>query len=236
MLKRSLCLIFLAMLGWTAGADQLYIKNKPFNGYLVGTAQNIDNIEVDLGDLCKALGLTVEEAEGNWLVRPSGGARPDLPKGAHKLYFGTKEVPFRTDGDHKLVKLRDAARGLGGRLQRHPELGTIDFDLIPGKTTNGYNPNEFHLVYFGADWAPASKMFKPVVIDYDLKDEIPVIYVDCTQPRSDNYRNFIRYFKGDLIPYTVLIDPKGRAVKTWTGYQDSLPFVNDIRKASGSGR
>ncbi len=62
---------------------------------------------------------------------------------------------------------------------------------------------------------------------------VPVVYVDCTQPRSATYKNFIRYFNGDKIPYVVLLGPNGKVVKTWTGYQDIVPWTMEIEKLAG---
>ena len=101
------------------------------------------------------------------------------------------------------------------------------------KQEEGFDPKQYHLIYYGADWAPAAKLFKPVVVEFDLKQIVPVIYVDCMQPRSPIYKNFIRYFNGDKIPYVVLLGPNGKVAKTWTGYQDIGPWTTEIQRLTG---
>jgi hypothetical protein len=231
MRKFCLTLACLTLISHSCFADRLFVRNKPFQGYLLGTA-NPDSIEVEIADLAPALGLILREVDGNWVMSAEGDSPPaGLKPNAHKLYLGGKEVSYRVDGVHRLVKLKLAAQALQARVVRHPEVGTIDFDLVSGSTAQSseYRKEGYRLVFYGADWAPASKMFKPVVVDLDLKKLVPVLYVDCTQPRSDNYKNFIRYFKGNLLPYTVLLGPKG-IVKSWTGYQELGPWSVEVER------
>lgn len=218
-----------------AWADKLYVRNRPYEGYVIGTLDNLSALEVDARDFARALGHNLDEVDGNWVWRVQGDKSvPQMVAGAHKLYAGGREVPFRVDVDRKLVKLADLAQALGGRVQRHTELGTVDFDLMKDfKEEVGFDSSQYHLIYYGADWAPAAKLFKPVVVEFDLKKLVPVIYVDCMQPRSPVYKNFIRYFNGDKIPYVVLLGPKGKVVKTWTGYQDIGPWTTEIQKLTG---
>lgn len=224
------CLSWLLLATLTVGADQLYVRNKAFKGYLTGSVSDLNSLEVDAVEIAKTLGFNVEEIDGNWVVRTRPEqAVPQLTAGAKKLYIGGHEVAYRVDYDRKLVRLREVAKAVGGRVVRHANVGTIDFDMIPEKKT-GYDPTKYHLIFYGADWAPASKLFKPVVIEVDLREIVPVIYVDCNQPRSANYKNFIRYFNGDKIPYTVLLDPKSRVIKTWTGYHDLGPFSEEVKQ------
>ena len=224
------CLIWLLLLSSAAFADKLYVRNKIYEGYLTGSVRDMSSLEVDVQELSQALSYTLDEVDGNWLMRVKTDEDvPDMVSHGKKLYVGTTEVAYRVDGNRKLIHLADVASALGGRLVRHAEVGTIDFNLIP-KAQVGFDPKKYHLLFYGADWAPASKLFKPVVVQVDLREILPVIYIDCTQPRSANYKNFIRYFNGDKIPYTVLLAPKGKVLKTWTGYQDLGPFTTELQK------
>ena len=225
------CLLLTGLVS-AAWADKLYVRNRPYEGYVIGTLDNLSAVEVDARDMSRALGYDLDDVEGNWLIRPHGSkSTPKLTPGARRLYAGGKEVPFRVDGDRKLVILSELASALGGRVMRHPELGTIDFDLVSQqKEESGFDPKQYHVLFYGADWAPASKLFKPVVVEVDLRKIVRVIYIDCNQPRSATYKNFIRYFNGDRIPYTVLLGPKGKVLKTWTGYQDIGPWATELQK------
>lgn len=232
MKKLLVSCLLLAGLGSAARADKLYVRNRAYEGYVIGTLANLSAVEVDARDMSRALGYNLDEVEGNWVIRPQGSkSTPNLNPGARKLYAGGKEIHYRADGDRKLVILAELASALGGRVLRHPELGTIDFDVVSQqKEEVGFDPKQYHLLFYGADWAPASKLFKPVVVEVDLRKLVRVIYIDCTQPRSPNYKNFIRYFNGDKIPYTVLLGPKGKVLKTWTGYQDIGPWATELQK------
>ncbi len=234
-MKKLLVSCFILACCGAAWADKLYVRNRPYHGYVIGTLDNLSALEVDVRDMARALGYDLDEVEGNWVIRPGGTKEnpSSLTHGGQKLYAGQREIPYRVDVDHKLVKLADLASALGARVLRHPELGTLDFDVVKGHQELGYDPKQFHLIYYGADWAPAAKLFKPVVVEFDLKQIVPVIYVDCTQPRSGVYKNFIRYFNGDKIPYTVLLGPNGKVVKTWTGYQEIVPWTMEIQKLTG---
>jgi hypothetical protein len=229
-LKHCLAWLLLATLTSVAWADKLFVRNQPYTGYLTGSAGDLDSLEVEIHEFSRAMGYTFEEIRGNWVVStPSGSTLPALTNQAKKLYVAGHEIPYRQDYDRKLVHLKALASVVGGRLVRHAEAGTIDFNLIQS-AKSGFDSKKFHLLFYGADWAPASKLFKPVVVQVDLRKLVNVIYIDCDQPRSANYKNFIRYFNGDKIPYTVLLGPKGKVVKTWTGYHDLGPFSLEIQK------
>jgi hypothetical protein len=235
MFKRWIvCLGLIGACVSTAAADRLYVRNRPFKGVLVGSAGNLASLRADVASLTEALGYQLSEIEGNWVVRRT--AQEPLPqelvKGGGKLYVLGQPVPVVLDEGHQMVQLSAFAEVVGARVRRHPELGTIDLDLVldPTKQGSAAIPGAHHLVFYGADFAPASKLYKPVVQEFDRKHIVPVIFVDCTQPRSVNYRNYIRHFQGNLLPYTVLLSPKGKVVKSWTGYQDLGPLTTEIQK------
>lgn len=48
------------------------------------------------------------------------------------------------------------------------------------------------------------------------------------QRDSPEHKKFLEYFKGRTIPFTVLIDPAGKARKEWTGYLPYGQFVSEI--------
>ena len=235
MKKLLVSCLLLAGLGSAAWADKLYVRNRPYEGYVIGTLDNLSAVEVDARDISRALGYDLDEVDGNWVIRPQGNKNaPSLTPGSRKLYASGKEVHYRVEGERKLVILSDLASALGARVMRHPELGTIDFDLVSQqKEEVGFDPKQYHLLFYGADWAPAYKLFKPVVVEVDLRKLVRVIYIDTNQPRSAAYKNFIRYFNGDKIPYTVLLGPKGKVLKTWTGYQDIGPWATELQQLTG---
>ena len=93
--------------------------------------------------------------------------------------------------------------------------------VIPGKWT---------LVNFGAAWCPVCKQLEPELA-YFPQEQPNVAYkhVDIDQRDSQLFKAFFpNYFKGRSIPLTVLIDPSGKAVKTWTGYLSYEDMVGQI--------
>lgn len=93
--------------------------------------------------------------------------------------------------------------------------------VIPGKWT---------LVNFGAPWCPVCQQLQPELA-YFPKEQPNVVYhhVDIDERKSDLFQRYFRdYFKGRSIPFTVLIDPSGRAVKQWTGFLPYEEMVGQI--------
>lgn len=229
------CLVSLQLLALApAWGDRLYVRNRPYKGHLVGKASDAASLKAEVGSLTQALGYHLSEVDGNWVVRRNNQENPpeDLVKGAGKLYVLGQELPVHREEGHQMVQLTAYADAVGARVRRHPELATIDLDLVadPTKQGSALIPGAYHLIFYGADFAPASKLYKPVIQEFDRKHILPVVFVDCTQPRSVNYRNHIRHFQGNLLPYTVLLSPKGKVVKSWTGYQDLGPLTTEILK------
>lgn len=50
---------------------------------------------------------------------------------------------------------------------------------------------------------------------------------------APEYLTYKEYFKGRSIPFTVLIDDKGQAVKSWTGYISYADLVKSIKGIPG---
>lgn len=86
------------------------------------------------------------------------------------------------------------------------------------------------LVNFGAPWCPVCKQLEPELA-YFPKEQPNVAYrhVDIDQRDSELHKRYFHdYFKGRRIPFTVLIDPSGKAVKEWTGYLSYEEMVSQI--------
>lgn len=233
--QRSLVtLTLLVLLACSAWADRLFVRNKPFQGYVLGTAQDVPGLEIDVADLCRSLGFNLEVVQGNWVVQQDlNDPIPKVTPGAHRLWVSGKEFPYRTESGRNLVRLGSFAETIGAVLKHNRELGIIDLNLGSRKAADrpqGPDLRTHRVLYFGADWAPASKLFLPVMEEFERKHLMPVIFIDCTQPRSPNYKNNIQFFQGNAIPYTVLVSPAGKVVKTWTGYQELGPFTTEVLK------
>jgi len=233
-MRLLLTMLLLISLVYTAWADRLFVRNKPFQGYVLGTAQDIRGLEIDIADLCRSLGFKLEVVQGNWVVlQDPDDAIPKVTPGAHHLWVAGEEFPYRTESGRNLVRLGDFADKIEAILKHNRELGIVDLNLSSRKSAQapkGPDLRTHRVLYFGADWAPASKLFLPVMEEFERKHLMPVVFVDCTQPRSANYKNNIQFFQGNAIPYTVLVSPAGKVVKTWTGYQELGVFTTEVLK------
>lgn len=234
MYRLLLTLLVLGTLAHSAWADRLFVRNKPFQGYVLGTAQDVEGLQIDIADLCRSLGFKLEVVQGNWVVlQDPNDPIPKVTPGAHHLWVAGEEFPYRTESGRNLVRLGSFADKIGATLKHNRELGIIDLNLGSRKVTEASSGPDFRthrVLYFGADWAPASKLFLPVMEEFERKHLMPVVFIDCTQPRSANYKNNIGFFQGNAIPYTVLVSPAGKVIKTWTGYQDLGPFTTEVLK------
>jgi hypothetical protein len=144
MRKSLLCSLFLALFLCTsvlnASAEDVYVKNKPFEGTVVGSGLSS---ELSLKDLGTALGMEVKQSEGQWLL----GETP----------LAVREV------DGRILVSLSALKEAGFKVIRSAELGTIDINTGMGAMTakseqkrmaesgwgGGSKPT---LVYFGANW------------------------------------------------------------------------------------
>lgn len=233
MLKRCCLLALLFLQPVWGDNNHLFVRNKPFKGVVTGSVENPSTLQADVAELSRAFDLYQGDVNGNWVVRRTAvEPLPTMVSHAGQLYVLGEPLDFELVDGKRLVNVAEFARRVGARLRPNKELGTLDVDLLKDPTQEGTAviPGIHHLVFFGADWAPASRLYKPVMQQFERKHIMPVVFVDCTQPRSVNYRTYIRHFKGDKLPYTVLLNPAGREVKSWTGYQDLGALTTEILK------
>ena len=227
----------LALFGFStfnlAGADELYIRNKPFKGSIQGVGHDASHLRVDAGPAVEAMGLTVTEIEGNWVVA-KGGQVPALPagvKGKGKLYVGGKELPFVADGRIRYVVLQDLGKLLGARFVYNKDTGILDVSMTGQSTPDNWGgaSASYRLVYFGTDKAPACRHFHPLLAQFEKDSKIPVVWIDTEKPTANLYKNYIKYFEGTQIPHTVLVNSGGKAVKRWTGSIPLGKFSAEVR-------
>lgn len=135
--KPLLALGLAALLGAQAWSDQLYIRNRPFKGYVSGVSQRVDRIQIDLKQLCQAVELDLTELEGSWYITAKGEA-PTAREGATagSVYFGEKTLTVVPEGDHQMVNLKEFGDLVGARLSHNKALSTVDFNLVGNPTAS----------------------------------------------------------------------------------------------------
>jgi hypothetical protein len=136
-----LCCLMVGLIG-TALAEDIYVKNKPFKGDVIGQGMNA---EISLMDIGKALDLEVVSDNGRWTL-------------------GELNLPGRELDGKIYVYLSDLKKA-GLTVIHSPELGTIDISVPKGERNANkgeddgppaadadWGGNKPTLVYFGAAW------------------------------------------------------------------------------------
>lgn len=116
----------------TAWGEELYVRNRLFKGYATGVSRRLENIQVDLVEICKLLELELVEKDGNAFLVPPGTI-PDTQSvtGQGVTYYQGKPLAVTVEGEHRMVYLKPLAELMGGRLSHNPSLKTVDFNLMP---------------------------------------------------------------------------------------------------------
>ncbi|MEW6280815.1 MAG: hypothetical protein AB1758_19525 [Candidatus Eremiobacterota bacterium] len=155
--------LVLSLAGWS---EQVYVRNKPFKGQVSGAGKAVT---VDLQGLVSAMGLTLTEVGGNWVVTAEGeeASLPEGATGTGSIYFKGQAVGSAPEGAATMVPLFDTATALGGSVKSNPGLGTIDVYLggnqpvasttptQPGSQPSGdwgAGSSDYRLINFWASW------------------------------------------------------------------------------------
>lgn len=119
----------------SALADELYVRNQPFQGQVSGSG---DAMTAELVPLARALGATVREVNGGWVVTLDPESQVGMDQaGPGQVVVEGMPVGVSLGADGKpMVGLRALAQPLGGTVKVNRELGTVDVYL----TTAGAAP------------------------------------------------------------------------------------------------
>ena len=215
----------------TAIAEELRVRQQVYRGTVTGKVHEVRQVNVDLQEICKALRLPCQKiGDGYWIpvTRASdtpGTAPTHIKAGTVQISDGKHSLALVADGDKAMVNLKELSDALEGKLVYNKDTEILDFYLLAKveATAAGWGAASSHyrLLFFGNDTAPACKHFKPSLKQYEKDSKTPVIWIDTAKTNSDDYRNFIHYFQGNMIPHTVLISRDGKVWKRWTG---SIPL------------
>lgn len=202
-------LIFLLTFASCVG-DELYIANSPYKGRILGSG---GETKVVVTELAEALNITAEETQDGWALA------------------GVSVRVVMEDG-HPWVKISDLPAETFTIL-RNPEFATIDIFLADGVRKNAGRSwsSEGTLVVFYANDSPACRAMDRTLEDLILADTIHVAVVDIDFPEEENYRKHVRKFKGDKVPYFVVLNAKGREIHNFTGFQTYNELLDQLSKA-----
>lgn len=118
--------------------------------------------------------------------------------------------------------------------------------LENAKKTATENKELILLNFSGSDWCiPCIKLHKNIIEAEDFKKlekENVIIYINADFPRNkknqpsaaikkENAFLADYYNPKGIFPYTILLNPEGKVVKTWEGLpsEDAVAFSNEIR-------
>lgn len=131
--------LFLLLLT-AAQADEIYIRNKPFEGEVQGSGSQT---AVEARPLAQALGLSVTESETQLIL----GEAPESPVEGQVLINGEAVEASPLEGGKWLVPLEKAVELAGGRVIVNRDLGTVDVYLTDKKKSalnTGVAPSARH--------------------------------------------------------------------------------------------
>lgn len=222
---KALSLAAILALSLPVSADELRVRHRVYKGTVTGKGHEPTQLQVDIQEISKALELKCKKlGDGYWVATPTN-SEPPTTVGAGMVQVGNQTVNFTPDGDKAMVNLKDLSDALEGKLVYNKDTEILDFYVVgkPEATAAGWGSASSHyrILFFGNDSAPACKHFRPSLKQYEKDSKTPVIWIDTAKTNSDDYRNFIHYFQGNMIPHTVLISRDGKVWKRWTG---SIPL------------
>jgi len=151
---------------FSASADQLFIRNRPFKGQVSRVSKNLGTIQIELAGLCAAADYKLSEVSGNWVIHKEGQTAA-LPEGMEnatgKLFANGKEVAFTEENGVKLVSLQEVSNALGGRLVHNPSMQAVDLNFPAGAVAAAPEATKrpaqaastggkYILLNFGAPW------------------------------------------------------------------------------------
>lgn len=116
----------------TATAEDVYVKNRVFEGAVIGRGLSS---EVELNQLAEAVGLEVTRLNGKWKL-------------------GEMVLPGRTAAGKVFVSVSDL-KDAGFQVIHLPRVGTLDISPPRAQSTaqtGEIDNRKLTLVYFGADW------------------------------------------------------------------------------------
>jgi thiol-disulfide isomerase/thioredoxin len=201
---------FLVLLALQASASDVYISNSPFKGKTLGVGSEM---RLGLLDVGEALNLAVKETDGQWSI-------------------GGFDVETTSEEGVVLISIQDLPTEVV-RVVISEELQTVDIykvqmlDEQPAATWAG----EGTLVLFYADWSPPCQAMESTIIYFIKSQTLDVELLNIDKPQDRVYRSRVRLFEGDVIPYFVVLDKRGRKLHSFAGFRTYNEMTEELKKA-----
>ena len=205
-----LALIWLLLMPSTVWADEVFVGNKPFEGRVYGLGKDIRFSLVDLG---QALGLAVDQTAEGWFL---DGARVVTRQEQGVVWVSLGDLPSESV-----------------RVVENRALGTIDVYRAEKRQTadRGQWGGDGTMVVFGANWCPVTAKMRQTISEIERSQTVQVVYVDVEDLASPSNRQFAYLFEGDKIPFFVLLDSKGRKLRSFMGIQTYSEMLDILEQS-----
>lgn len=193
-----------------AVATEVFVGNIPYDGTVYGTAAEFRFV---LSELADALGVEVKEKSGQWLIdgRPVATIRSE-----GKVWVEMSAIP------KELV-----------RIVRNKELNTIDLYLV--ETVEAPPEEDWAnggtMILFYADWSEACIAMEQTIAYIAESPSLKVEFLNIDYPNSSVYRNRVRLFQGNEIPYFVILDANGRRLDSFSGFFTYGELLDRLQEA-----
>lgn len=193
-----------------AGADEVFVSNKPFTGQMYGLG---DDIRFSIKDLADSLEVQAVQTPEGW-------------------FFHGVAVPTTDEQGVVWVSLADLPPKVV-RVVRNREFKSLDIyrskDAGKAGQTGDWG-GAGTLVFFGASWCPTCKAMKPTMAQFEQSRRVRVAYVDVEETASAAFKDFAFLFEGDKIPFFVLLDGSGRKVDSFFGFQTYSDMLSRVEE------
>lgn len=206
----ALCLLAVFWLTAPAVAEELFVANSPYKGVVGGAG---GETRVLLSEISESLNIPAVEENGVWTL-------------------GDYPVKVTEEGGKAWVRLVDLPKALV-RIVRNHDLGTVDVYLTdevrkgPDRSWAGQGK----LVVFYANGSPACRALDRSLEDIILANTIELIIVDIDFPKEENFRKYYRRFKGDKVPYFVVLDNDDKEIDNFTGFKTYPEILTKLKDA-----
>ena len=191
-------------------ATDVFVGNQVFEGPVVGAGKQVS---LGLAALAEALELEVVQGEDGWTL-------------------AGKKIDTRTADGTVWVDIGDLPKELI-RIVYSKELNTLDLYKQKVVSSSIEEPwsGEGTLVFFYGDWSAECRAMYSTVMNLKQSRTLKVELLDVDVPKAKVFRKYIRHFKGNGLPYFVVLDKRGRKIHSFVGVHSYPAVIEELKKA-----